>query len=572
MKRYNLPNLLTFGIASLPFINPIHLYPDGDFSSQAIAFALSIGLITYLIAKERKLRTSTISIILFYLLIVILLHPQKNEYSYAAVLVLFCATLLSATIGSTSKDAILHGLIAGTLINCAAGYVQLFGFTEVLKPFVFWEPNNPNATIYGNIAQRNLFTSYIFIGLLAAIHTHSSKNTKKSKLILITVLISIAPLLAFSASRSIFLYLAASLIVTIAARRYGPSNDYSYRLLKALICSFAILLACQILTSFFASQETGMTRLAGGDAIRIAEWQKSINIIRDNLPWGVGWENYAHHSFLEQLKQPSASQNTTWTHSHNIVLNLLSELGVMAIPLLAGLTLVSISLTKKTIEAGEDYFSLLSVVVLALHSLLEYPLWYTHFLTLLIAIISTSPLKRTEILLTGVTKNAILASCILLLLATIATSIQYNYLIKNIYRSSDQLSNIEKTANFNRIAANPALSFPADLSSLNFLPIASGNLRLCLIYRMAAFLPTYTLLDKLAIELYVAEENVLARRVINSRYSAYPTESNDVFLEDMKGFSKEDQAAIRQDLKIAKEKRSQENLYKLEELDQCPSQ
>ncbi len=569
MKKYSLSALLSFGIASIPFINPIHLYPDGDFTSQILAFTLSVGLVSYSTYKHGKIYFSTTPLLLFYLLLAILLNPKINEYSYSSVLVIFAATLLSATIQSESKEPIIWGLIAGTILNCVAGYIQLFNLTEMVKPYVFWEPNNPNATIYGNIAQRNLFTSYIFIGLLCAIHIYSNESTTKNRYILVTLLLLISPLLAFSASRSIFLYLAASIILIFIFSRTGRPTDYSRRFLKVLFYSLATLLACQVLATVFANQETGMKRLAGGDAIRVAEWQKSLSIILNNLPWGTGWGNYAHYSFLEQLKESNSAQNITWTHSHNIVINLLSELGIAAAPALVGLALISIQLTRSLKNTKKDYFSVLSVITLALHSLLEYPLWYTHFLILVVAIIGSSNLKRTEIPLTKITQTVICGACLSLLTLSIITSFKYSYLVENTYKSSDQLSNIEKTANFTRIAANPALSFAADLSNLNFLPIASGNLRLCLIYRMAKSLPTYTLLDKLAIELYTAEENKLAQSVVNSRYKAYPTESEEVFLEDIKGFSEKDQKAIKKDIASAKENKPEETLYKFEEIRSC---
>lgn len=571
MKKYTPISLLSFGIVSIPFINPVHLYPDGDFTSQILAFSLSVGLALYATYKNKKLYISATSLLLAYLLFAILLNPQINEYSYSAVLVIFAATLLSTTVQSNSRESILWGLITGTILSCAAGYIQLFDLTEMVKPYVFWEPNNPNATIYGNIAQRNLFTSYIFIGLLSAIHIYSNASTIRNRSILATVLILIAPLLAFSASRSIFLYLATSICLIVIFSRIGLQTDYSRRFLKSLLYSLTVLLICQILATLFANQETGIKRLAGGDAIRIAEWKKSLSIILNNLPWGTGWGNYAHYSFLEQLKAPSAAQNITWSHSHNIVTNLLSELGITAIPALAGLIIIGTQLITSLKSNKKDYFSALAIATLVLHSLLEYPLWYTHFLALAVTIISTSSLKRTEIPLTTITKTVIYGACLSLLTLATITSFQYAYLVENTYKSSDQLSNIEKTANFTRIAANPALSFSADLSSLNFLPVASGNLRLCLIYRMARSLPTYTLLDKLALELYIAEENDSAKRVINSRYRAYPTESEDVFLEDIKGFSKKDQRTIEQDIEYAKKNKSEEPLYKLEEIIPCNS-
>lgn len=129
----------------------------------------------------------------------------------------------------------------------------------------------------------------------------------------------------------------------------------------------------------------GEARLAEGDlsASRFGIWSNTLALIRAQ-PWsGVGWGEF---NFAWTLSPFPGRPVAFFDHSHNLPLNLLVELGVP----LGGLVLVLLlwALVQAGVRAwsrtGDDGVSaraaFMTVLLVGLHSLLEYPLWYAYFL------------------------------------------------------------------------------------------------------------------------------------------------------------------------------------------------
>ncbi|MDT3718927.1 Wzy polymerase domain-containing protein [Pseudomonas oryzihabitans] len=570
MKITDTRKTLNFAIASFPFINPIHFYPDGDVLSQSIAVLTSAALVFALYIKTTKLSPSTLSITLAYLSIVLLFNLDSNSRSSAALIAILPAMLISF-IKERDMPPILWGIIFGASINALAGYTQLSDETITLGGLIFRDPSVLETTVYGNIAQRNLFTTYLFLGFLAAAQLYSQeKPSQTQKNILLLFLTLIIPPLTFSASRSTVLYTLSALLFLLAANYKAPYCQYTKKFSKITLYFVILLMACQTIPKTLLPYKTGLKRASEGEPIRIAEWKKTYQIISEYFPSGIGWGNYPHYSFLEQIKGSSAAQDLTWIHSHNIFLNLLCELGAAAIPLIAIILYLAFSITRSSIKKKENYFSALAIITLGAHSLLEYPLWYAQFFILLVLIINTSHLRRIEIATSKISRILISSTALVIALGCLTTILQYKYLAQNAFKSADPLENMERISKFNTIAANPYLKFSAELSTLNHIPIGSGTMRLCLLADLSKQLPTFTLLDKLAIELYTIDQDKLAASVMNSRFKAYPKESTHVLLDDTKGFPAEKQGQINSDMENAAVSDAGKNLYQLSVIPSCP--
>lgn len=569
MKITDTKKTLNFAIASFPFINPIHFYPDGDVLSQSTAVLTAAVLVLALYIRTAKLSPSTLSIALVYLSIALLFNPDSNSRSSATLIAILPAMLISL-IKERDITPILWGIIFGASINALAGYTQLSDEMITLGGLIFRDPSTPEITVYGNIAQRNLFATYLFLGFLAAAQLYSQEKLgQNQKKILFLFLALIIPPLTFSASRSTVLYTLSVLLFLLVANHKALPCQYTKKFSKLTLFFVTLLIACQTIPKTLLPYKTGFKRASEAEPIRIAEWKKTYQIISEHFPSGIGWGNYPHYSFLEQIKGASAAQDLTWIHSHNLFLNLLCELGVVAIPLIAIILYLSFSIARSSIKEKENYFSPLAIVTLGIHSLLEYPLWYAQFFILLALIINTSHLKRIEMSISRTSRIIILSTAFAIATGCLITIIQYKYLAQNVFRSTDPLENMERVSNFNLIAANPYLKFSSELSALNHIPIGSGTMRLCLLADLTRQLPTFTLLDKLAIELYVADQDKLAASVINSRFKAYPKESTQELLDDTKGFSTEKQGKIESDIKNATTSDAKKDFYQLSVIPSC---
>ena len=129
----------------------------------------------------------------------------------------------------------------------------------------------------------------------------------------------------------------------------------------------------------------GAQRLAEADVggSRVAIWRDTLTMIAQQ-PWaGVGFGEFNLAWTLTPLPQRPVA---FFDHTHNLPLQLAVELGLPLATLVMGLLLWALWCTGRAAwRASGDASTaqraaVLMVVMIGLHSLLEYPLWYSYFL------------------------------------------------------------------------------------------------------------------------------------------------------------------------------------------------
>lgn len=129
----------------------------------------------------------------------------------------------------------------------------------------------------------------------------------------------------------------------------------------------------------------GEARLAEADlsASRFGIWADTLSLIRAQ-PWtGVGFGEF---NFAWTLSPMPQRPTAFFDHSHNLPLQLAAELGLPLAALVMGLLLLGLwrGLQRGRRATGEASLTarcaVAMLVLIGLHSLLEYPLWYSYFL------------------------------------------------------------------------------------------------------------------------------------------------------------------------------------------------
>jgi O-antigen ligase len=134
----------------------------------------------------------------------------------------------------------------------------------------------------------------------------------------------------------------------------------------------------------------GQTRFAGGGDIstnRFAIWSNALALIASH-PWlGVGFGDF---NFAWSLTPFPGRPSEFFDHTHNLVLNLAVEMGIPLALLVLGLLVYALwQALRNAIDDGrsehEQGFPIqraafVIVFLVAVHSMLEYPLWYSYFL------------------------------------------------------------------------------------------------------------------------------------------------------------------------------------------------
>ncbi|MBW8757559.1 MAG: O-antigen ligase C-terminal domain-containing protein [Burkholderiales bacterium] len=152
----------------------------------------------------------------------------------------------------------------------------------------------------------------------------------------------------------------------------------------ALVASCALALVAPWLTSHLGHSVIGTaTRANDGDSSHFAIWRNTVEMIRQQ-PWlGVGWGEF---NFAWTLTPFPHRPVAFFDHTHDLPLQLLVELGVPLGVLVLGLLLWALGLglarawtTPGAAGHGARAASIM-VLMIAIHSLDEYPLWYLYFL------------------------------------------------------------------------------------------------------------------------------------------------------------------------------------------------
>ncbi len=444
-----------------------------------------------------------------------------------ALVIMFFAFFLAGieALGTVSQERFSLGMQSGIL--CGGGVSVLIGLAQYFE-VTAWSGNvfiHSSGRVYGNLAQRNLYSTYllIFSCVLCAV---AVRYAIKSWLVVGALAVT-AFLLAIAGSRMVLLDALVVVLVLAWLRRGRPAERQLERF-SFLFLSFLIALVAFQFISLFGG-EGGASRITiAGDAPRVGEWLKGLRILMDH-PLGVGFGNYAQASFVYQLDAGVGSP-ITWSHSHSIVMQFLVEFGFLAVPLLIIGILLGARMLYVALRADLDRVCFaICLIFLVVHSLLEYPLWYMNFLLLFVALVGLARMGSAG----GHKAASIRLGAGLALMVLILVS--YDYTRTLGYRTVDRQMkvNVDRMVDLLSVSLNPALAWSADRLLIEYLIPDGGpeaGYKLCQAMYMAQREPLYPYLERVALMALADGKFDLTASVLKSRYAAYP-ELPDTYLK-----------------------------------------
>jgi O-antigen ligase len=270
--------------------------------------------------------------------------------------------------------------LAAGLISSVFALLQYTDHAAPLAPWVNWAPPGE---AFANLRQRNQFASLTNIAVAALLawrvlpRRHSEPSTG-AELGLAGALALLAVGNAASASRTGLLQLLVLAAVMML-----------WRCERRVVLWLAWVMVCYAIGSVglpwsmgFDPASHGMfSRLSAGDALcssRITLWRNVLHLIslKPWLGWGWGELDYAHYMTLYDGPRFCDILD----NAHNLPLHLAVELGVPAAVLFCGACGWIVWAQRPWREADPTrQLAWMVLAVLAVHSLLEYPLWYGPF-------------------------------------------------------------------------------------------------------------------------------------------------------------------------------------------------
>jgi O-antigen ligase len=282
---------------------------------------------------------------------------------------------------ATLARSLAWAWLLAALLSSGMGLLQYAGVDA--SP---WVSASQPGVAYANLRQRNQFASLTSLGLVALLYFAHAQDGRRTGLGTAGLLVATVVLaLGHAASSSRTGVLQWALLVGLAwgwARLpAAPRAPWRWSLLAfAFAMAFAGLLPrwLEDRTGFAASSALQRFQEGGGCGDRSVLWANVLELVSQR-PWGGwGWGNLKFAHFM----QPYAGERfcEILDNAHNLPLHLAVELGLPAALLICG-ALGAVVLHQRPWRdtAPERQLAWAALAVLALHSLLEYPLWYGPF-------------------------------------------------------------------------------------------------------------------------------------------------------------------------------------------------
>lgn len=266
-------------------------------------------------------------------------------------------------------------LVASAAVNAVIGLAQHQGLLQ--ESLGGWVTASSPGEAEGNLRQRNLFASHLSLGMIALawLFAHGMRLAVALPLV---VLLAAASAASTSRTGLLQLLLLAGFSMALPGPRRGQRIGLC--LIGLAVYALATFGLPWLLEVRGLPVGSLFKRMAGLQVCssRTTLWSNVLTLItqRPWLGWGWGELDYAHYAVL--FEGPRFCD--ILDNAHNLPLHLAVELGVPAAVIFVLAVAVAVVRARPWRERdGARRLAWAVLAALALHSLVEYPLWYGPF-------------------------------------------------------------------------------------------------------------------------------------------------------------------------------------------------
>ena len=412
----------------LPFLHYRHQYPLTTFYQEWWSALLGVLALGVLAARDywQQPQVPRIAQLPIALLGVVLLQWGLGKIIYFDQALLYTLYLLFAALlmllGARLRECFGMTRLAQVLAICLLLGAEISALLGVLQHFRWRTPLDPvvvmkvSSSVFGNIAQPNHFANYIALGLISLGLLHQQQRLKAGYVASLAVPLLLV--MTLSGSRSSWLYLAMTSGLAWWWGRHDAAQRPLLRYSLLLLAGFGLMhLFVQLPFMEGASARVDTMQRLFGDAatgsIRLYLWREA-GLMFLQSPWlGVGFGQFAWHHFqLLPVLQPGNIAGL-YNNAHNVIFQLAAEAGMPGLLALFGALGVWLyGLRRMPLDAAHWWGSA-ALGVLAIHSLLEYPLWYTYFVAVAAMLLGMLDQTRYQLELRNIGRLSVMAVLLL---------------------------------------------------------------------------------------------------------------------------------------------------------------
>lgn len=379
---------ISFFFFCLSILNPVHTLPWAGFFSEFLCFIASLLLLPCLFKQDIKIPKITLPLLIIsFIPLLQFLFGKIFYFSIAffsfTYLFYFWLMIVVGLNFSINKSNILniHFFLAFfflvvSIISSIFAIVQWLGLSSDSNIIMNFSGNRP----YANMAQPNHLATFLFFGLFSCWYLYEKKVLNKFFISLLIFIFLFT--IALTQARVAWVIMIFSIIYLCFFNKkinLKLSKNYLFILVVFFIGSVCIIPYVNIflLQSFDLVMTNSITERMSEKNGRIVIWNQMLNAIIQK-PWlGYGWSQTtaAQYSVIDEI------QGKEWVISaHNLMLDIIVwcgiPLGLIVICFILYLY-VKIFLSVKKIEG---IFCVLVISAIAVHSLLEFPIYYSYFM------------------------------------------------------------------------------------------------------------------------------------------------------------------------------------------------
>ena len=534
----------------LPFHHPRHQYPLTTFDQEWWSALLGVFALTLLVKGDfwQQPKIPRIAQLPVGLIAILLLQMALHKVAYldqgllyilyllfAALLMLLGARLRTCFGLEKVATVLAIFLLIGAESSALIGVIQHFRWNTPLNSVIAMKTSS---SVFGNLAQPNHYANYIALGLISLGLIYRQHRLKAGYVaMLATPLLFVMTL---SGSRSTWLYLLMMTGLAWWVSRHDMQRRFLLRYCLLLIIGFGLMhliIKLPFMAGTAGSMDT-MQRLFGAadsGGIRLYIWHEAWLMLTQS-PWlGVGFGQFAWHHFqLLPVLQPS-NISGLYNNAHNLFFQIAAEAG------LAGLLVLFVSLgvwlhgLRHATMNVAHWWGLAALGILAIHSLLEYPLWYTYFMAVTAILLGVLDETHYGLELRRVGRMSLMAILLLGLMTLIQLRSSYQQL-KDVLAVRPVSSVVDVAEAFQRtrdglvsIHGKSILTPYVEVFMGGFTDISAGHLgvKLELNDRIMRYIPTQAVVYRQAFLLAQNGQIEQAKQLLEQAIWSYPNHVNE---------------------------------------------